>query len=260
VQPLRKNVGGYHGEQIDISHVLRQIDETIAQKNWVRDQIALASSGGQRTVNFIAFRRTMSTARNRIYLSTGIHGDEPAGPLALLQLLREDSWPGDAALWLIPCLNPSGFPLNRRENGEGVDLNRDYRHLNTLEVKTHVQWLSTQPNFDISLCLHEDWEARGFYLYEQNPDKRASFADKIIEAVSVVCPIDPSEKIDGWTANDGIIRPNVNPLERPQWPESVYLISHKTRLGYTFEAPSELPLETRVAAHVAGVRAVLAAI
>ncbi len=100
----------------------------------------------------------------RVYISTGIHGDEPAGPLAALQLLQEDCWPKDAALWMCPCLNPTGFPLNRRENAQGIDLNRDYRHLETAEVQAHTSWLQRQPAFDLTLCLHEDWESRGFYI------------------------------------------------------------------------------------------------
>ena len=64
--------------------------------------------------------------------------------------------PIDAALWLCPCLNPTGFPLNRRENAEGIDLNRDYRHLQSAEVRAHIDWLGRQPFFDLTLCLHED--------------------------------------------------------------------------------------------------------
>ncbi len=113
-----------------------------------------------------------------------MHGDEPAGPLAVLRLLQEDDWPGDAAIWLCPCLNPTGFPLNRRENASGIDLNRDYRHLQSAEVRAHVAWLERQPRFDLALCLHEDWESNGFYLYELNPENRPSFAEKILEAAA----------------------------------------------------------------------------
>ena len=58
----------------------------------------------------------------------GIHGDEPAGPLAALRLLQENNWPPNAEIFLLPCLNPVGFTLNKRENADGIDLNRDYRN------------------------------------------------------------------------------------------------------------------------------------
>jgi predicted deacylase len=249
VQRLGKNIGGYHGETIEIERTLREIERAAAEKNWTLDQVPGAAG-------FIACRRAVPSPRRRVYISTGMHGDEPAGPLAALQLLRENPWPGDAALWLCPCLNPSGFPLNRRENSGGIDLNRDYRHLQSAEVRAHVQWLRQQPDFDLTLCLHEDWESHGFYLYELNPDRRPTLAEGIIASVAAVCPVDPSPVIEGRPAQNGIIRPSFNPMDRPQWPESVYLVSqNKTRLSYTFEAPSDFPLPVRVAALAAAVRA-----
>jgi len=193
----------------------------------------------------------------RIYISTGIHGDEPAGPLAALKLVHENRWPKNAEIYLLPCLNPTGFTLNRRESSEGKDLNRDYRNPNTAEILAHIAWLERQPKFDLYLCLHEDWESHGFYLYEQNPDSKPSFADKMIEGVRKVCPIDPSETIEGRPAKNGIIRPNIKPHERPDWPEAFYLITQKSRQGYTLEAPSDFPLATRVNALVAAVNAAI---
>jgi len=66
--------------------------------------------------------------------------------------------------------------------------------------------------------------------------------------------------IENWPAQNGVIRPQINPAERPQWPEALYLISHKTLQSYTMEAPSDFPLPVRVAALTAAVRAVLAAV
>jgi len=69
--------------------------------------------------------------------------------------------------------------------------------------------------------------------------------------------VDLSENIEGRPAHGGIIRPILNPLERPDWPEAFYLITQKARQGYTLEAPSDFPLPTRVNALVAAVRAAL---
>jgi protein MpaA len=248
VQRLGQNVGRYCGETIDIQWLLQQIDRAIVGKNWVREP------------DFFALRRASSAARANLYISAGIHGDEPAGPLAALRLIEEDTWPDDVSIWLCPCLNPTGFPLNRRENESGLDLNRDYRHLQAAETRAHVQWLQRQPRFDLSLCLHEDWEANGFYVYEVNPDNRPSFAEKILAAAATVCPLDLSPVIEKWPAQNGVIRPNIHPDERPQWPEALYLIMHKTRQSYTMEAPSDFPVPTRIAALTAAVRAVLAAL
>jgi len=66
--------------------------------------------------------------RPSIYLSAGIHGDEPASPLALLRLLEAGTFDARASWYLCPLLNPTGLATGTRENAEGVDLNRDYRH------------------------------------------------------------------------------------------------------------------------------------
>ena len=257
MEKLGKNHGGYHGETIDIHAVLREVRAAAQVHGWSSelfykigdlDLIALHRKAALRSQN----------SEFKIYISTGIHGDEPAGPLAALHLLQENLWPSDAELWLVPCLNPEAFILNTRGNAGGIDLNRDYRHPQSAEVAAHIRWLEQQPPFDRYLCLHEDWESHGFYLYEQNPDGKPSFAKKIIEAVKKVCPIDLSENIEGRAAQGGIIRPNISPQERPDWPEALYLISHKSRQGYTLEAPSDFPLPVRVQALVAGVRAALA--
>ena len=57
-------------------------------------------------------------------------------------------------------------------------------------MRAHVAWLQRQPNFDMTISLHEDWESTGYLSYELNPDNRPSFADKIISAAARVCPID----------------------------------------------------------------------
>jgi len=250
VQPFGKNDGRYNGETIDIRAVLRDVEQAAAAANWVRD-----AEG-----DFVAYRRQPASARLNLYVSTGIHGDEPAGPLAGLQLMRDNRWPADAALWFCPCLNPTGFTLNRRENFQGIDLNRDYRHLESTEIRTHVSWLRRQPKFDLAICLHEDWEARGFYIYEVNPNNLPSFAEKVIEAVSRVCPIEEASLIDDWDARAGIIRPDINPEERPRWAEALYLIVNQSRQNYTMEAPSDYPMATRVAALVTAVQTVSALI
>ncbi len=147
---------------------------------------------------------------------------------------------------------------NRRENALGIDLNRDYRHLVTEEVRAHIAWLERMPKVDLSVLLHEDWEANGFYLYELNPRQLPTLAPKIIQDVSKVCPIESASLVDGlWEAIGGIIRPNVHPDDRPQWAEAIYLVTHKSPQSYTLEAPSDYPLEARVRALMTAVYTVL---
>ena len=211
-------------------------------------------------VLLIAYTKRATGRRPRIYLSSGIHGDEPAAPLALLAMLEQGMFDDRATWFLCPLLNPIGFARATREDEAGRDLNRDYREAESAEIRAHVRWLRRQPRFDLTFCLHEDWEAQGFYLYELNPDRRPTLADAIIAGARLHGPIETASVIDGReSAVPGIIRPESDPLLRDQWPEAIYLLQHHCRLGYTLETPSAAPLPQRISTHVAAVEAALAA-
>ncbi len=258
IRRLGKNINGYLGETIDITVVLQDCMAEAARGWTIQEQ---AVQGKPPMLTF--FRRASAAYAPRpfrVYISTGIHGDEPAGPLAVRRLLQEDRWPTNLEIRLCPCLNPGGFVQNRRGNPEGHDLNRDYLSLVAEETKVHTRWLARQPGFDLCLCLHEDWESDGFYVYELNPDERPSLAEAIVARVSEVCPVDTAELIEGRPAHGGVIRPSIDPRSRPDWPEAFYLITNKTRLSYTLEAPSDYPLECRVAALAIGTQAALEAV
>jgi hypothetical protein len=256
MQRLGKNLGKYLGETIDIKTVLSDARLAAQRHGW---DVEVFHKVGE--FELLALHRNSQSdtvGRRRIYLSAGIHGDEPASPLAALRLMQENRWPENAEVWLCPCLNPVGITLNTRANMGGIDLNRGYLNPVADEIMAHISWLQRQPKFDLCVMLHEDWESLGFYLYEQNPDARPSYAEKMIEAVERVCPIDRSEMIEGRPAQGGIVRPNIDPRSRPDWPEAFYMITHKTRQSYTIEAPSDFSLETRVNALVAAVGVTLA--
>lgn len=202
-------------------------------------------------------RRTRGP-RPRIYLSSGMHGDEPAPPHAVLELLRAREFTPDADWIICPLLNPGGLARGTRENARGVDLNRDYRGRLEPETRAHVRWLRRQPAFDLALCLHEDWESTGFYLYELNPRHLPTLADRMVAAAGGFLPIEGPGMIDGREALvPGIIRPTEELAEREHWPEAIYLQVHHAALGYTLKTPSALPLRQRVAAQRAALHAAI---
>jgi hypothetical protein len=208
----------------------------------------------------LALTKRTPGPRPRIYLSAGIHGDEPAPPLALLRLLERGVFDARAVWFLCPLLNPVGLARGTRENANGLDLNRDYRNPSTVEVRAHIAWLQCQPRFDLALIVHEDWESKGFYLYELNRTQQPGLAEPILEAARAVCPIELAEQIDGRPARGGIIRPEGDPVKREVWPESIYLHAHHTHLSYGLETPSALPLEQRIATHCAAIETAIAAL
>ena len=224
---------------------------------FLSDFSALAKAHGFREEKFgdsangplLAFTKHTPGPRPRIYISSGIHGDEPAPPVALLSLIR-DGFFDDRANWFLgPVLNPTGLQLGQREDQHGNDLNRDFLDRRTPEIRSLTSWLNRQPRFDLCLCLHEDWEAQGIYIYEVNRRDTTGYASEILESAQAALPVDPATLIDDRPIDEpGIIRPVGDPLSRENWPETIYLINHHTSLGYTFETPSGMPLESRVSA------------
>jgi hypothetical protein len=206
------------------------------------------------------FAYTKRTAGHPVvYLSAGVHGDEPAPPWALLRLLQDGFFDARCSWFLCPLLNPSGFRRGTRENAAGLDLNRDYKALQSGEIRAHVAWLRGQPPFDVAICLHEDWEARGFYLYELNPGNQPTLAPAMLAAARAHCPIEEATIIDGReSAEPGIIRPVSDPQLRETWPEAIYLRQHHGNFQYTIESPSALPLEQRITTLRAAVAAAVA--
>jgi len=199
-----------------------------------------------------AYTKRTPGPRPRVYLSAGIHGDEPAPPHALLKLVESGFFDLRCTWFVCPLLNPTGFLHRTRENHAKADLNRDYKVPLTVEVGAHIAWLQRQPNFDLIICLHEDWEAKGFYLYELNPENRPTLAPAMIAAAGVHGPIESAAVIDGRPiAAPGIIRPVSDPLLRETWPEAIYLRNHHGALDYTIETPSAWPLAQRIAIHCA---------
>ena len=138
MRKLGKNLGGYLGETIDLRAVLGDLETAALQQGWSSESFLI--HGGYKWLALHRAGRAGATPK-RIYLSAGIHGDEPAGPLAALQLVRENRWPENAELFLAPCLNPAAFGLNKRENADGIDLNRDYLNSKSAEIRAHVAWL-----------------------------------------------------------------------------------------------------------------------
>jgi hypothetical protein len=122
MEKLGLNQEGYCGERIDIDQAMERLIGFAERDGWTLESIPVREGHV-----FHGLKRLQGNGASSrsIYISTGIHGDEPAGPRALLHLFENRLWPEGMDLYVCPCLNPIGFRLNRRENVDGHDLNRD---------------------------------------------------------------------------------------------------------------------------------------
>lgn len=159
------------------------------------------------------------------------HGNEPAVTDASLNIIRYLANGEDAAQLLenqvvlvIPMVNPDGSERNTRENGEGVDINRDHMALTTPEARA-VQKVVLEWEPHVVIDHHEylgigipfspiriyDWDLTTMYPNNENvePTIRMASEDFMYNWIW------PAVKEAGYTIGDyGIITLGGIPIKR----------------------------------------------
>lgn len=194
----------------------------------------------------------------RLYLSAGIHGDESASTEALLAWVSRNIHAlRHVNLTLFPCLNPWGLVHNKRTDSNGIDLNRCYHQPEIIPHLAAQARVIRASRFDLAITLHEDYDARGVYVYEPVAT-RPHLAESVIDTMSRVLPVDSRSRIDGHRSRHGVIRRRATPATMPEWPEAFLLHFGHADRTLTIETPSEAAIAQRVEAHCAGIDAALA--
>ncbi len=189
--------------------------------------------------------------RRKILLSAGTHGDEPAGPEAVLRFLERDNTTllTHFDFLILPCVNPYGYVHNTRENGDGADINRSFEDDSTPEAGIVKRALRGR-RFDFFIEFHEDWEFSGFYLFENRRDGDL-IGPEIIRSVEKVAPIHRDSTIDDFSASDGVLSPDLEAEEIGYQAMPLYIYNFHSDHIVTCETPSQLDLEQRITAHLA---------
>jgi hypothetical protein len=193
----------------------------------------------------------------RLGLFAGIHGDEPAGCVALVQFLAaivDD--PERAAgyeLLVYPVVNPTGWEDGTRTNRAGRDLNREFwRGSEEPEVRCIEHELRARA-FAGVITLHADDTCEGHYGYSHGRALDDALLRPALLAAERVLPRDRRAVIDGFTAREGVISDCFHGiLSAPpdQQPRPFNLI---------FETPAHAPFDLQVAANVAALDAIVSA-
>ncbi len=192
-----------------------------------------------------------------IYLSTGVHGDEAGSAWGLLTWAEKHVKQLQRGSFLIaPCLNPVGLTLNTRIDHRGFDINRRFHDSSDEICGPWQQWITGRA-MRFGLCLHEDYDGQGIYLYELNHAAR-TVGHEIIERCAKVMAPDPRRNIDGQRANKGVIRRRTLPTHLPGMPEAIELHVRGCPVTLTFESPSEFDLDSRIRVQVKFVESALA--
>jgi protein MpaA len=156
------------------------------------------------------FQRTPD-ARSRIKLGifAGIHGDEPASVLGLIDLVQalyaEPPVGRGYQLWLYPLCNPSGYVDGTRHSRSGKDLNREFwRDSPEPEVRLLEAELRRE-KFDGLISLHTDDTTDGVYGFVGGATLTEHLLKPALAAAERALPINAASEIDGFHAVDGII-------------------------------------------------------
>jgi len=102
-----------------------------------------------------------------VAIAAGVHGDEPAATWALLSIGEDGLLDPRLSYRLWPCTNPTGLVAGTRVNVDGNDINRSFSRGGTTPESRAIVTANRDRRFVLSLDLHEDPEAGGFYCYER---------------------------------------------------------------------------------------------
>ena len=189
-----------------------------------------------------------------LYLSAGVHGDEPAGVWGLLEWAEENvALLSGRSVLVLPCFNPWGLVENRRSDHEGRDLNRLFKETSLPLFKAWRKFVGRR-KFQLALNLHEDYDAQGIYIYELGR-RGCDFGGPILALCESIIPVQPGTEIDGSPFKDGVLARKQDfgrivdkKLEGGGVPEAIFLRMKCAQVALTFETPSEFSLYHRVRA------------
>jgi protein MpaA len=145
----------------------------------------------------------------RFGLFAGIHGDEPAGVVALVRLMERLVQQPDLAqgyrLFAYPSCNPTGLMARSRLSRAGKDLNREFwKDSAEPEVRLLEQEIRSE-DFHGLISLHTDDTSPGMYGFVRGAVLSKALLEPALRAAEAVVPRNNATVIDGFPAHHGII-------------------------------------------------------
>ena len=191
----------------------------------------------------------------RVGVFAGVHGDEPSGVQAAVELLRRllgDPQPAlGYELFVYPVCNPWGCAHDTRWLKSGADMNREFwRGSDEIEVLV-LEGQLMKLAFDGIVSLHTDDTSPGLYGFVKGHQLTRHVLNPSLEAASRFLPRNFDKSIDNFQANAGIIADGYTgilgapPTQSPRPFEIV------------FETPSNTDSSLQVEAHVAAMLTML---
>lgn len=261
----------------------------LVERGWQVDVVAESSPQGTAIALPIVALRSPKPGP-AVWILTGIHGEEPAGPNALAAAVDELAALGEKRpVVILPMCNPQGYARNWRyldlptfsdtEDGSSVG---DSSHLlpDPAEPSRARAVAASSPEADaltryvlrtaasypprISIDLHEDDLVSAGYVYSQGSlgtaDPLAKAAVAVLRDNGIAIQLDGETRF-GERIEGGIIGPVTDSSIDELFSAGQLVVGGSAQPGpsastvLVFETPAkDLPLERRVAAHLALLR------
>ncbi|HWB60646.1 MAG TPA: succinylglutamate desuccinylase/aspartoacylase family protein [Chthoniobacteraceae bacterium] len=158
---------------------------------------------------FVFQRTQLVKPRIKIAIFAGLHGDETASILGLIDFVKHlDANPmlgREYQLWIYPVCNPTGYVDGTRHSRSAKDLNREFWK-NSLEPEVQLieQELQHQ-RFDGIISLHCDDTSHGVYGFVRGATLTRHLLEPALAAAEAALPVNKEDRIDGFHAVNGII-------------------------------------------------------
>ncbi len=226
---------------------MRNYDNIIDRLNTIDLPMKVIGMVSEYPIHVIHLESSANNHKN-ILITGGVHGDEPAGIEAVLHFLERNnsSLLKHFRFTIIPCINPYGYVHDIRENRDGIDINRSFETNDVLEVAI-VKKILCHLHFSLAIDFHEDYEAKGFYLYEGKRNGK-HIGTELADRVKTIGAIDSDDSGEDTTAiSQGVYKVSPNWGTQGLIP---YLLQFHSEHVIITETPTVWSLEKRAALHL----------
>lgn len=190
----------------------------------------------------------------RLGLFATIHGDEPQGAAALMELAKLSRRDRDLfrgyEIQLYPLCNPTGYEDGTRHSRRGEDLNRHFWSGSTEPEVALLEREIAAMRFHGIVSVHADDTSDGVYGFVRGATISRELLAPALEAAARHLPLNRAPVIDGFRAEGGII------VEGYEGILSAGRIEPRP-FEIVFETPASAAFEMQVAASVAALEAVI---
>jgi hypothetical protein len=244
----------------------RDVERPLAAlRDFQAETLCHIEHGAQTYPLFLVRSTAAGTTRPTIFISGGVHGDEPAGVYAAIDFLEDIAprYRREFNFTVLPCANPSGFELNTLRSISGANLNRLFgTDSSEPEIRAIEEWLTDESHrFLVTFDLHEtvpEYEGEGFtpqdnpracYLYETARNGETRIGKQLIDALPQSVEVCRWPKVYLDVNSEGVISyPEAcgNPVYAQETTFEAYLMRHNTNHAFTTETPTGWPLEKRI--------------